>query len=69
MPQRELWMSFIAANKAYENWLRNQCAVVETDLTRKHTRMEKDAFHFLRATCFTDRRPEESSARLYVTWF
>ena len=68
MPQRELWMSFIAANKAYENWLRNQCAVVETDLTRKHTRMEEDAFHFLRATCFRwsaqilERLPQLASA-------
>lgn len=45
-------MSFVEANTAYETWLRTQCAVVESDLVHKHKRMAKDAFRFLRATCF-----------------
>ena len=45
-------MSFIADNDAYEDWLRNQCAVVEADLEKKHKRMKLDPFVFLRATYF-----------------
>ena len=45
-------MSFVADNKAYEAWLKTQCAVVKKDLTYKHERMKLDAFTFLRATFF-----------------
>lgn len=45
-------MSFRADNEAYEAWLRKQCNVVEADLERKHERMRKSPFDFLRATCF-----------------
>ena len=45
-------MSFRAANKSYEDWLRTQCDVVEADLDYKHQRMAKDPFKFLRATFF-----------------
>lgn len=36
----------------YEHWLRQQCEVVETDLTVKHERMRRSAFDFLRASYF-----------------
>ena len=36
----------------YEDWLRDQCKVVEPDLREKHERMQKSAFVFLRATYF-----------------
>ncbi|MDF3886684.1 DUF2252 family protein [Cupriavidus basilensis] len=36
----------------YEDWLRRQCDVVETDLRFKHKRMRKDPHVFLRATYF-----------------
>lgn len=45
-------MSFVEQNTAYENWMRTACAVVEVDLERKHDRMSKNAFKFLRATFF-----------------
>jgi Uncharacterized protein conserved in bacteria (DUF2252) len=50
-------MSFQHVNDSFEEWLRERCAalgcsVVETDLQRKHKRMKKDAFVFLRATFF-----------------
>lgn len=45
-------MSFVEQNTAYENWMRTACAVVEEDLERKHDRMSKNAFKFLRATFF-----------------
>ena len=45
-------MSFVADNKAYEAWLKTQCAVVKKDLAYKHERMKLDAFTFLRATFF-----------------
>lgn len=45
-------MSFKADNRAYEDWLRKQCTVVEADLDYKHRRMCKNAFVFLRATFF-----------------
>ncbi|MCP3404457.1 DUF2252 family protein [Bradyrhizobium sp. CCGB01] len=45
-------MSFVEENTAYENWMRTVCDVVEDDLERKHDRMSKNAFKFLRATFF-----------------
>lgn len=45
-------MSFVEQNTAYENWMRSACTVVEEDLERKHDRMSKNAFKFLRATFF-----------------
>jgi hypothetical protein len=45
-------MSFVAANTAYEAWLRRQCAVVDKDLRAKHKKMANSAFDFLRATFF-----------------
>jgi len=45
-------MSFVEHNTAYENWMRTACTVVEEDLDRKHDRMSKNAFKFLRATFF-----------------
>jgi Uncharacterized protein conserved in bacteria (DUF2252) len=52
LSDREAQMSFREDNDAFENWLREQCNVVEADLRRKHKRMRKDAFVFLRATYF-----------------
>jgi hypothetical protein len=43
---------FVEENKDYESWLKGQCAVVDSDLDYKHERMTRDAFTFLRATCF-----------------
>ncbi len=45
-------MSFVTDNKAYEAWLKTQCAVVRKDLAYKHERMRLDSFIFLRATFF-----------------
>lgn len=45
-------MSFVGENTAYENWMRTVCDVVEEDLQRKHERMSKNTFKFLRATFF-----------------
>src|SRR5215510_4380176 len=50
-------MSFHQVNALFEEWLRDRCAalgcpVVEADLKRKHKRMKKDEFIFLRATFF-----------------
>lgn len=45
-------MSFVDQNTAYETWMRTVCDVVEEDLERKHDRMSKNAFKFLRATFF-----------------
>ncbi|UPT92465.1 DUF2252 domain-containing protein (plasmid) [Bradyrhizobium barranii subsp. apii] len=45
-------MSFVEENTAYENWMRTVGDVVEDDLDRKHDRMSKNAFKFLRATFF-----------------
>ena len=50
-------MSFKDDNAAFENWLREQCAligceIVEADLEYKHDQMTVDAFVFLRATFF-----------------
>jgi hypothetical protein len=45
-------VSFRTDNQKYEEWLREQCAVVEKDLHRKHKRMKKNPFVFLRATFF-----------------
>ncbi len=48
MPAR----SFKAENAAYEKWLAGQCAVVKKDLKKKHERMRKHPFAFLRGTYF-----------------
>jgi Uncharacterized protein conserved in bacteria (DUF2252) len=45
-------MSFRADNRAFEDWLRAHCLVVEADLACKHERMAKNPFVFLRATFF-----------------
>ncbi len=45
-------MSLLEDNTAYEDWLRRHCDVVEADLKAKHDYMRKNAFQFLRATCF-----------------
>jgi hypothetical protein len=45
-------MSFVEQNDAFEKWMRTVCDVVEEDLTRKHDRMSKNVFRFLRATFF-----------------
>jgi hypothetical protein len=42
----------VAANTAYEKWLRQQCKVDHGALERKHGLMRKNAFLFLRATYF-----------------
>ncbi|MFO1084525.1 MAG: DUF2252 family protein [Reyranellaceae bacterium] len=39
-------------NGQYEEWLRTQCKVIERGLEKKHKRMAKSAFQFLRATFF-----------------
>lgn len=44
--------SFVTENGAFENWMRTVCNVVEEDLGRKHERMKKSSFLFLRATFF-----------------
>ena len=45
-------MSVVDDVNAYEIWLRTCCDVVEEGLREKRKRMAKDAFKFLRATCF-----------------
>ncbi|ABD87926.1 DUF2252 family protein [Rhodopseudomonas palustris] len=45
-------MSFRKHNAAYEAWLGRQCDVVARDVAKKHKRMKKSAFLFLRATYF-----------------
>jgi len=45
-------MAFIVDNDRFEAWLRQQCLVVEDDLKRKHKKMSRDSFSFLRATFF-----------------
>jgi hypothetical protein len=45
-------MDFHAANDAFEAWLRRKCAVVPDDVARKHRRMRRNPFLFLRATFF-----------------
>jgi hypothetical protein len=50
-------MSFTEVNESFEEWLRDRCIVlgcelVEADLNRKHERMKKSSFVFLRATFF-----------------
>ena len=45
-------MSYIDENKRFEAWLRQQCPVVDDDLKRKHKKMSRDSFSFLRATFF-----------------
>jgi hypothetical protein len=44
--------SFKADNAAFEKWLGRQCDLVKKDLNKKHGKMRKDAFTFLRATYF-----------------
>jgi Uncharacterized protein conserved in bacteria (DUF2252) len=45
-------MSFDGDNRAFEQWLASQCDVEKAGLRRKHKRMTKDPFTFLRATFF-----------------
>ena len=44
--------SIVEATRAYEAWLRRQTRVVEADLRKKHKKMRKDPFVFLRATFY-----------------
>jgi hypothetical protein len=44
--------TFKAENAAFEKWLGRHCAVVKADLKKKHAKMRKDPFTFLRATYF-----------------
>ncbi|MDQ7246603.1 DUF2252 family protein [Dongia sedimenti] len=44
--------SFKAENAAFEKWLGRQCDVVKKDLKKKHEKMRKDPFSFLRASYF-----------------
>jgi Uncharacterized protein conserved in bacteria (DUF2252) len=44
--------SVMEATDAYEAWLRRQTRVVAADLQKKHKKMRKDAFVFLRATFY-----------------
>jgi uncharacterized protein (DUF2252 family) len=45
-------MSFLAATRDYEKWLRTHVDVVEADLAEKHSKMAKSSFSFLRATFY-----------------
>ena len=45
-------MTFVQDNTDFETWLRDECDVVERDLKKKHKRMERVLFVFLRATFF-----------------
>ena len=45
-------MTFMADNRAFEAWLRRQCDVDKRGLKRKHEKMSRNAFAFLRATYF-----------------
>jgi hypothetical protein len=45
-------LSILEDTKAYEGWLRRQCAVVDDDLAYKHERIRKNPFVFLRATYY-----------------
>jgi uncharacterized protein DUF2252 len=40
------------ANRAYERWLRSRLTLLPADLKRKHEKMAKSAFAFLRGTFF-----------------
>ena len=42
-------MSFVDDIDRFEAWLRQHCRVVEDDLKRRHKKMSRDAFSFLRA--------------------
>jgi hypothetical protein len=44
--------SFKAENAAFEKWLGRQCDLAKKDLRKKHEKMRKDPFAFLRATYF-----------------
>jgi hypothetical protein len=48
MPRR----AFKAENTAFEKWLGRHCALIKKDLKKKHEKMRKDPFTFLRATYF-----------------
>src|SRR5262249_30546886 len=40
------------SNRAYEKWLRSRVTLLPADMKRKHEKMAKSAFAFLRATFF-----------------
>jgi hypothetical protein len=44
--------SIVESNRAYESWLRSRLALLPADLTRKHEKMARSAFSFLRGTFF-----------------
>jgi hypothetical protein len=45
-------MNVVEATRSYERWLAKQTAVVKPDLEEKHSRMDRTAFEFLRATFY-----------------
>jgi hypothetical protein len=45
-------MTFESDIAAYERWLQRNCRVVGADLAKKHNRMRRSAFDFLRCTYF-----------------
>ncbi len=45
-------MNILKANQKYEDWLRTQMPLVESDLTYKHEQMASTTFSFFRATYF-----------------
>ena len=45
-------MPIAESNRAYERWLRRRLTLLPADLRRKHEKMAKSAFAFLRATFF-----------------
>jgi hypothetical protein len=45
-------MQIVKATASYEQWLRNQLRVIDSDLERKHRAMADDLFSFLRATFY-----------------
>ncbi len=45
-------MDVCEATVSYERWLSKQTSVVKRDLDKKHTKMDRSAFEFLRATFY-----------------
>jgi uncharacterized protein (DUF2252 family) len=45
-------LPIVESNRAYERWLRSRLSLLPADLDRKHAKMTKSAFAFLRGTFF-----------------
>ncbi len=45
-------MNIVEATHAYEKWMRDCTAVVQSELKTKHDRMRKDLFAFFRGTFY-----------------